>query len=225
MNAHEGQQWRPELVRLRDDLLLMAGQVEQMLANAVRSLVSKDTGLARETIDTDRLVNQAEIDLDNACVATLETHPLGRQELRVVTVTPKMVTDLERIADLAVNICERVIDLNAQASIDPYIEIQEMAQCAQAMIRDAIDAFIALDSAKAAEVIKADDTVDELYRRAFRRMLQQMLQNPEHIARGIHIQSIAKFLERVGDHATNLAEQVVLMVGGEDLRHVGRLQR
>lgn len=212
-----------QLATLRESLLLMAGRVEGMIAAAIRAVVQRDVKLARETIDADHRVNAAELEIDEQCLAILDgRHPEGT-DLRFVTLALKMVTDLERIGDLAVNICERAIDLTTQPELRPMDDIFEMGQAAHVMVRDAIDAFVASDVKKAEGVIASDDRVDELYHQVFREVLEQMRTQPETIERGIHVQSIAKWLERMGDHATNLAELVVFMVKGKDIRHVGKL--
>ena len=134
-----------------------------------------------------------------------------------------MVTDLERIGDLAVNICERAIDLNRQPQLAPYRDIPRMAEIVQSMVHDAIDAFVEGDAQKAFDVIERDDEVDELYVRVFHDLLTRMRADPDAVERGIHVQSVAKFLERMADHSTNLAEQVIFMVNGKDVRHIGKL--
>ena len=144
-------------------------------------------------------------------------------DLRFVTQALKMVADLERIGDLAVNISERAIDLAPTPPPAPYRDIPAMATIAREMVRDAIDAFVERDTAKAEAVVARDDEVDDLYRGAFRHLLQLMASGQADIEQGIHIQSVAKFIERIGDHATNLAEQVLFMVRGTDVRHVGKL--
>lgn len=145
-------------------------------------------------------------------------------DLRFITLSLKMVTDLERIADLAVNICERAIDLGQDAPLKPWVDVPRMASIAQGMVRDAIDAFVDRDAERARSVIERDQALDELYTRVFRELLSAMLQDGSKVERGIHAQSVAKLLERMGDHATNLAEEVVYMVKGKDIRHGPKLE-
>ncbi len=223
MKRHTDREFESELHLLRERILMMAARVEEMIRNAVRALVERDSELARATIRADREVNTSEVETDELCLLILaKRQPMG-SDLRFITLALKMVTDLERIGDLAVNICERAVDLNAEPQLKPYEDIPRMAELAQSMVRDAIDAFVASDPVKARQVIERDDPVDELYRVVFRDLLALMLRDPTAIERAIHIQSVAKFLERIGDHATNLAEQVVYMVQGKDIRHVGKL--
>ena len=221
--AHTDREFDNQLRQLRDRLLLMAGHTEAMIANAVRALVERDVNLARRTIETDHKVNQAEIDIDELCLVILaKRQPMG-SDLRFLTLALKMVTDLERIGDLAVNICERAIDLASEPPLGSYDDILRTADLVQSMVRDAIDAFVHADDIKAQDVINRDDQVDELYHQQFRAILQQMMKDPAAIQRGIHVQSVAKWLERIADHSTNLAELVVFMVNGKDIRHLGHL--
>jgi phosphate transport system protein len=144
-------------------------------------------------------------------------------DLRFATQTLTTVADRARIADLAVNVCERAIDLAPKPAPSPYVDIPRMADLVQGMVRDAIDAFIEGDEAKADAVRRADDEVDDLYRRVFAHVLELMRDDAVDIHAGIHIQSIAKYLERIGDHGTNLAEEVLFMMRGRDVRHEGKL--
>jgi phosphate transport system protein len=221
--AHTDREYDNQLRQLRDRLLLMAGHTEAMIESSIRALVERDVTLARRTIDNDHKVNQAEMDIDELCLVILaKRQPMG-SDLRFLTLALKMVTDLERIGDLAVNICERAIDLSAEPPLGNYDDITRTADLVQSMVRDAIDAFVHADDLKAQDVINRDDAVDELYHQIFRDILQMMLRDPNAITRGIHVQSVAKWLERIADHSTNLAELVVFMVNGKDIRHVGHL--
>jgi len=201
----------------------MAGRVEAMIASSVKALVERDTNLARDTIAEDSVVNQPELQNDGLCLQILAKRQPMASDLRFITLVLKMVTDLERIADLAVNICERAIDLNEEVQLKPYVDMPKMASIVQSMLHDAIEAFIDRDSAAARVVIERDDQVDEYYHVIFRDLLAIMVDDPEAVQRGIHIQSVAKYLERIADHATNLAEQVIFMVKGKDIRHEGKL--
>lgn len=217
---HTDREYESELKRLRERLLKMAGRVEEMIADSVKALVERDIELARRTIDADHLVNRAEVETDELCLQILARRQPVASDLRFVTLSLKMVTDLERIGDLAVNICERAIDLAQDAPLKPWVDVPHMASIAQGMVRDAIDAFIAGDADRAQSVVERDRALDELYIRVFRELLAAMISDPTKVERGIHAQSIAKWLERMGDHATNLAEQVVFMVKGKDIRHM-----
>lgn len=220
---HTDREFEAELDAIREKLLLMAGRVEEMIHAAVQALVTRDADAARRTVLLDRAVNRAEREVDEMCLLVLaKRHPLA-SDLRFVTQTLKMVTDLERIGDLAVNVCERAIDLAGQPSIAFATDLERMAGLVQSMVKDAIDAYVTRNVAKARAVIGRDDEVDELYHAVFREVLQLMLADEAAIEPGIHVQSVAKFLERMADHATNVAEQVIFMVQGTDVRHTGKL--
>jgi phosphate transport system protein len=223
IKLHTDREYENELKKLRERLLRMAGRVEQMIADSVKALVEQDVQLARRTIEADRLVDRAEVETDELCLVILAKRQPVASDLRFVTLSLKMVTDLERIGDLAVNICERAIDLGQDPPLKPWVDVPRMAGIVQGMVRDAIDAFVAGDVQRAQSVVDRDQSLDELYTRVFRELLSTMLDDGSKVERGIHAQSVAKWLERMGDHATNLAEQVVFMVKGKDIRHVARL--
>lgn len=224
---HTSRDYENELRQLRQHLLIMAGRVEAMIANAVEAFVNRDTELARRTIAADHQVNQDEVDADELCLRILARRQPMASDLRFVTLTLKMVTDLERIADLAVSICVRALDLTNgngdQAQYKLEERIPELARLTQSMISQAIDAFVQSDEQKARAVIERDDQVDDIYHATFRAILQRMLEDPQFVERGIRISSVAKYLERMADHSTNLAEQVIFMVKGKDVRHQGKL--
>ncbi len=220
MTQHTNREYEGELRALRENLLLMAGRVEQMIAQSVRALVERDADLARATIEEDWKVNQAEVDTDELCLLILAKRQPMASDLRFITLALKMVTDLERIGDLAVNISERAIDLSTAKTGTLYDGIPTMAAIAQKMVSDSIDAFVNEDADKAQAVIDHDNDVDDLYHQIFRDLLARMTRDPAIVQDGIHVQSVAKWLERMGDHATNLAELVVFMVKGKDIRHL-----
>ena len=220
--GHTDREYEEQLQTLRERLLKMAGVVEQMIVNAVRATLDGNKELARETIERDSAVNRLEVESDELCLLILAKRQPLASDLRFVTLSLKMVTDLERIGDLAVNVCERAIDLPAEPQPWPWDKIERMSRAVRTMIRDAIEAFVDRDVDKAAQVHAQDDQVDKLYWAVFREVLEVMRKQPESVQDGIHVQSIAKFLERMGDHATNLAEQVVFMITGKDIRHMGR---
>ncbi len=212
-----------ELRQVRERLLIMAGRVESMLERSIEALVEQNLPLAESTIRQDRLVNQDEVETDELCLLILAKRQPMAKDLRFITQALKMVTDLERIGDLAVNICERVLDLADQPPPKPYRDIPKMASIVQAMIRDAVDSLVDNDVEKAKEVIRRDDEVDGLYIRIFKDLIAIMMKNESKIPACIHVQSVAKVLERIADHCTNLAETVIFMVHGLDIRHEGKL--
>jgi phosphate transport system protein len=220
---HTDRQYEEELQDLRDRLLKMAGRVEKMIADANEALGSRDVELARATIEADNTVNRCEIETDELCLVILARRQPLASDLRFLITAFKMVTDLERIGDLAVNICERVFVLADMPEYSPHPGISEMAGLTQAMLHDAVDAFVAGDADLAQQVIERDDQVDELYRRVFRELLGQIRGDEDYVESGIRFQSVAKLLERMADHCTNLAEQVIFLVRGQEVRHKGKL--
>jgi phosphate transport system protein len=221
---HTDRQYENELRKLRDQLLLMGAKVEEMIANSVKALVTRDSDLAHRTIDGDHQINRLEVDTDDLCLRILAKRQPVASDLRVITIVMKMVTDLERIGDLGVNICERVIELNVEPPLKPYVDLPKMAEVAQGMVREALDAFVARDAERAQAVIDRDREVDAYYGQIFRELLTYMMEDARNIYRATRVQSIAKYLERIGDHATNLAEMVVFMVKGKDIRHLGCIE-
>jgi phosphate transport system protein len=216
---HTDREYEAELAALRERLLLMAGRVEEMIALAMRALVEDDPALARSTILRDREVDRDEMEADERCLLLLARWQPMASDLRFISHASKMVIDLERIGDLAVNICERVLDLHEAGFGGPFVKIPRMSEIVQGMVRGAVDAFVAGDAEKAQEVILHDDDVDELYHDIFLGLLQRMSNGSEPVVRCVSVQNIAKYLERIGDHATNLAEQVIFVVKGRDVRH------
>lgn len=229
-HTHTDQSYDEQLEALRNALLRMAGRVEAMIADSMEALVQRDVRLAEQTIASDAAVNASEVETDQLCLEILAQRQPMASDLRFVTLSLKMVTDLERIGDLAVNICERAIDLAAAPPPGPpgmprapWVDIPEMGRIARTMVHDAIDAFVDGDAEKAEAVIRRDDGIDALYIKVFKDVLTRMTAAPTSINEGIHLQSVAKWLERMADHSTNLAEQVIFMVRGEDIRHTGKI--
>ncbi len=218
---HTDQGYEAELNGLREQLLLMGAKVEEMIANSMRALVDRDTLLAKEMIEFDNQINRIEIETDEACLRILARRQPVASDLRFITIALKLVTDLERIGDLGVNMCERVIELNDEPPLKPYLDLPQMADTAQGMVHDALDAFVQGDAEMAQQIIDRDKTLDAYYADIFRVLLTYMMEDPRNIYRATRVQSIAKYLERIGDHATNLAEMVVFMVRGKDIRHTG----
>ncbi|MEI7891780.1 MAG: phosphate signaling complex protein PhoU [Myxococcales bacterium] len=218
---HTDQEYESELQKLRDRLLLMGAKVEEMITSSMRALVERDSLLAREMIAFDHQINRLELEVDDACLRILARRQPVASDLRFVTLALKIVTDLERMGDLCVNTCERVIELNDEPPLKSFLDLPRMSEVAQGMVRDALDAFVAADSDRAQQVIKRDDILDQYYSDIFRVLLTYMMEDPRNIYRATRVQSVAKYLERIGDHATNLAEMVVFMARGKDIRHTG----
>lgn len=212
-----------ELHKLHDQLLLMGAKVEEMIANSMRALVERDSDLARRMIEYDHQINRLEVEIDDLCLRILAKRQPVASDLRLITTALKLVTDLERIGDLGVNICERAVELNTEPTLKPYVDLPRMAETVQGMVRDALDAFVQADPERAREVVERDRVVNAYYGQVFRELLTYMMEDPRNISRAVRTQSIAKYLERIGDHATNLAEMVIFMVVGKDVRHLGSM--
>ncbi len=217
--VHTDREYEAELRELKDKLLKMAGLVEHMIVSATRALVEGDTEVARQTIAADAGVNALEVETDELCMLILAKRQPVAGDLRMITLAMKMVTDLERIGDLAVNIGERVVALGAAPSPSVAERLTRMSDVGQKMIRDAIDAFVASDVTKARSVFSRDQFVDDAYRELATEMQQEMMRDRDFVNRGIHLQACSKFLERIADHGTNLAEMVIFQVEGKDVRH------
>ncbi len=216
---HTDKIYEAELNELRQKLLTLGGLVEDAIARAVRSLTERNTDLADEVIRDDRRVNRLEVEIDELCLRLLALRQPAASDLRFITLALKVVTDLERIGDLAVNVAERAKELNAQPQLKPYIDVPRMSQAAQSMLKDALDSFVAADTAKARDVLARDDEIDGLYHQIFRELLSYMIEDPSTTQRATAILFVAKHLERIADHATNLAEMVIFYVEGRDVRH------
>lgn len=219
MRGHTHQEFEAELRRLKDRLLAMGGRCEQMMSSAVRAFEDRDEALAREVMAMDRAMDEDEVVVDDLAVRILALRqPVGR-DLRFSVAAVKASTDLERIGDEAVNIAERAIEMEREGGLSkPAEKLPEMAQRAAAMLRDALNAFVDEDANKAREVFTQDDAVDDLYGDAMRLCLDYM-KDPSRIGDGMRICNCAKYLERIADHATNIAEMVIFMVEGRDVRH------
>ena len=208
-----------ELEALKQTLLAMGGLVEDQIRRAMRALVERDDGLAQEVIDRDRQVNTYDVEVDEQCVNLLALHQPAAGDLRFITTTMKIVTDLERIGDQAVNIAQRVLELNPEPQLKPYIDLPRMAEKAQRMVKESLDAFVARDAALARQVCGEDAEVDALKDQIFRELLTFMMEDPRTIPRAIRVVLISRFLERVADHATNIAEMVIYLAEGKMVRH------
>ncbi len=209
-----------DLEALKEKVLQMGSLVEEAIQKSIKALVERDNKTAAAVIDDDRLVNTLDVDIEDECIRLLALWQPSGSTLRFITTAIKINTDLERMGDLAVDICERAIELNEEPPLKPYIDIPRMAEAAQRMLRQSLDAFVAGDAELAMNVCKEDDFVDNLNYQIFNELLLYMIQDPKNISRAVRISYIAKYLERIADHATNIAEMVVYMVKGKVIRHM-----
>ena len=208
-----------ELEALKQTLLAMGGLVEDQIRRVMRALLERDDAMAQEVIERDRQGNTYDVEVDEQCVSLLALHQPAAGDLRFITTAMKIVTDLERIGDQAVNIAQRVLELNREPQLKPYIDLPRMAEKAQRMVKESLDAFVARDTALARQVCGKDAEVDALKEQIFRELLTFMMEDPRTIPRAIRVILISRFMERVADHATNIAEMVVYLVEGKMVRH------
>jgi phosphate transport system protein len=216
---HFSKQFDTELNGIREKLLEMGGKVELMIANALLALVERNTELAEETIAFDHEINRLEMEIDERCLEVLARRQPAARDLRFITLALKIVTDLERIGDQCANIAKRVKELNQEPTLKPYIDLPRMAQAASTMVKEALDAFVRGDENLAIKVCEDDQVVDDLNEQIQRELLTFMMGDPTTISRAIRINHVSKCLERIADHATNVAEMVIFMVKGKDIRH------
>lgn len=208
-----------ELTRLKEKILKMGALVEAQIAGSIKALVERDTDLARQTIQNDHQVNAMDVEIDEECIRLLALYQPAARDLRFITTAMKITTDLERMSDLSEDICERAIELAEEPLLKPYIDIPRMAEAAQKMVRETLDAFVNKDAALARKVCSEDQFIDDLTHRIFRELLSYMVEDQTTITRAIRISFVSKYIERIGDHATNIAEMVVYLVEGKIIRH------
>ena len=216
---HTDREYEHDLRQLREQLLVMGSRVEAIIGDSIKALLERDTALANRTMEADPLVDCMEVELDELCLQILARRQPVASDLRFITLVLKVVTDLERIADLGVNVCERVVELEAEPPLKPYVDIPRMSQEVQSMLREVLDAFVAKDAERARAIIARDQVVDALYGQVFRELLTFMMEDAHNVYRATRLQSVAKYLERMADHTTNLAEMVIFLVDGRDVRH------
>jgi phosphate transport system protein len=209
-----------ELNALKEKVLKLCCMVEVAIRDSVHSLVERNSELAKEVIKRDHLINALDVKIDEECVRLIALRQPMARDLRFITTAMKITTDLERMGDLAVNIAERAIELNQEPQLKPYVNIPKIAEIAQWMVRGALDAFVQGCSTLPYEVIKRDDEVDGLTVKNFHELLSLMIQDPKIIPLAVKRTYVAKYLERIADHATNIAEMVIYMCKGKMIRHI-----
>jgi phosphate transport system protein len=210
-----------ELDTLKTKLLEMGGLAEERVRLAVEALTERDASLVDQVLEGDEPINRLHIDIDSRGFTLLALHQPVAADLRMIVAAIKINTDLERIGDLAVNIAEAARRYLKHPPVKPLIDIPQMATIAQMMLRDALDAFVRRDMALAQDVLDRDDGLDALKTQVFRELLTYMLQDQKTIEPGLDLILVSRHLERIGDHATNVAEDVIFMVSAKDVRHHG----
>jgi phosphate transport system protein len=221
MTQHTSKGFENELLELRERILEMGGLAEIRIAEAMRALVERDDELALRIVRADDEIDQDELEIDALAQTILATRQPVASDLRFITMAMKIVTDLERIGDLAANIAKRAHELNRLPVIHPPVDFAPLAVRVQHSLRDALDSFVRRDPDKATSVIVSDREIDRLNADLFATLIQRVAEEPANASRVIPLTSIARSLERIGDHAKNLAEEVMFMVRGKDVRHGG----
>ena len=211
--------FREELEELKTRLLEMGGLAEDRVRTAVRALIDRDAALVDRVLSGDEPINRLHIEIDNRCFTLLALHQPMAVDLRAIVAAVKINTDLERVGDLAVNIAEATVRYLKHPPVKELIDIPRMARIAQTMLRDALDAFVRRDTVLAQGVLNQDDELDGLKSQVFRELLTYMLQDPHTIEPALDLILVSRHLERIGDHATNVAEDVIFMVSAKDVRH------
>lgn len=208
-----------EIKALKEMILKMGLLVEKAISDSVKALVERDSALANDVIKKDHDINALDVEIDEDCIRLVALRQPKAGDLRFITTAMKITTDLERMGDLAVDICERALELNEEPLLKPYIVIPRMAEITQDMLVDTLDAFLKKDIALAYDIIKRDDEVDDLTVQNFKNLLIFMIHDPKTVSRAVKVTFIAKYIERIADHVTNIAEMVVYMVEGKIIRH------
>lgn len=211
-----------EMARLKQRLLIMASHAESSLSNAIKSLVDRNDELARRVIDDDSILDQFEIEIDEISIALLALQGPLASDLRLITIAMKISHDLERVGDEATTISRRSIELMQEPQLKPYVDIPRMTALALDMLRQALAAFVNHDTAKARSVIPQDKEVDAINRQLHRELVSYMIEKPNTITRCLNLMVISKSIERIADHATNIAEEVVFLYEGRDIRHTAK---
>jgi phosphate transport system protein len=208
-----------ELNELRTRLLLMGGRAEAAVHKSIDALKRRDVGLAEEILAEDRAIDRLEMEIDESCIRLLALRQPVGQDLRFVTSALKIVNDLERVGDHAVNIAQSAVKLSKEPELKPLVDIPRMAEIATRMLTEALDAFVRNDATAARAILTEDDEVDHLKSQLFRELLSFMIEKPETITRSLELILVSRNLERVADLATNVAEEVVFIAEARVVKH------
>ncbi len=210
-----------EFAALKEKLLTMSSLASASLQNAIRALVERNDEIARQVERDDDQLDALEIELDELAIVLLSRGPIA-SDLRMITVAMKITHDLERVGDEATTIARRAVELNKEPQLKPYVDIPRMAAMTLEMLNDALEAFVSRDTARARSVLPRDKDVDALNKQLQRELVTYMLEQPANITRCLNLMQISKRIERIADHATNIAEEVVFLHEGRDIRHTGK---
>jgi len=216
---HTSKQYEQQLRTVKEKLLLMSHRAEMAIADATRALVERRPSLAEHVIDDDDELDRLELEVDDMCFEILAREQPVASDLRFIATAIKIVGDIERIGDNGVNIARRALEIMTEPELDPIIDVPVMARAAQRILKESLDAFVNEDAELAERAIESDSYINDVSEQMFRELLTYMLEDPSTVSRALRLMFVARNLERVGDHAANIAEMVVFLVRGEDIRH------
>lgn len=219
MAQHTDTLYESELGRLRESVVLMGVKVEEIVGRALAALQARDAATAHRLIALDEQVDKLEVKIDDLALMVLARRQPVASDLRFIASVLKIVTDLERVGDLGVNICERAIELIAEQTLPEQAEVMTLGAEVIRLLHGALDAFVRADARLARELLDRDQDIDARFARIFQTLVSCMIHDPQTVERATRLQSLARYLERIADHATNVAEMVVFMVKGKDVRH------
>jgi phosphate transport system protein len=225
LKEHTSHEFEAELEAVRQRVFAMGRHVDQVLESSGKALLEQDSALGNQIIVGDRQTDSMELEIDHLCLEILVRRQPVAGDLRLLTSALKLVIDLERIGDLGVSIASRVVELGREPALTPYDDLLRMMTTAREMLREALTGLEQQDPARASRAIDKDEVVDAYYTQIFNDVLGRMRESPDNIFRATRIQAISKYIERIGDHATNIAERVIFILTGEDIRHVSRVRR
>ena len=214
-----------ELKRLKDKLFRMGLQVEEAVAKSAQALFARDSKKAEEVIKGDQEINLLEIEIDELAHELIALYQPTAVDLRFITMVLKMNNDLERMGDQAVNIAEKAMEINQEPPLKPYVDLPKAAEAAREMMRESLEAFIRQDAAKAKEILERDDVIDDINDRIYEELQRLMQEKPETVRQGVALIMVSHNLERIADLATNIAEDVIYLTRGVDVRHHIRERR
>src|SRR5438552_4891392 len=216
---HTSKQYEQQLRLLKEKLLLIGYKAETSIADATRALVERRPSLAQRVVDEDDEVDRLELEIDDICFEILAREQPVASDLRFITTAMKIVGDIERIGDNGVNMARRCLEIVTEPELKPIIDVAVAARAAQRLLKESLDAFVNGDAETAKRVINGDGYIDDVCVQMLRELLTYMLEDPSTVSRALRLIFVARNLERVGDHAKNIAEMVIFLVEGQDVRH------
>lgn len=225
LRQHTSQDFEADLLAVRSKIMAMGAQVDKVLEDSGRALFEHDVALANRIILSDSETDSMELEIDHLCLEILARRQPVASDLRLLTAALKIVVDLERVGDLGVSIASRVVELGGGPALLPYDDLLRMLNTSREMVSESLAALQAQNVTRAGLVIDKDEVVDAYYAQIFNQVLRLMRDNSEDVARATRIQAISKYIERIADHAVNVAERVIFVLTGEDVRHTVRLPR